>query len=189
MTKKPSDKRSIKNVLINRPLQREFTLVMIAIMMTAALAVGAFIRLSLLEMSRSAPTTISRAMFEQLISDTSIELVAGSILIIFLAIVTTGFFGVLFLHRVAGPVYRFRQVLKRIARGEIPNEVQLRPHDFFKETAEEINYVIRNLKKKDQNLQRIYEHIEGIPVEKVPPELKEKVQQIRSALNQLRKSS
>lgn len=187
MAKRASDKRSIKNVLINRPLQREFTLVIIAIMMTAALFVGTFIRLRLLEMSQGIPLSVSRSMLERLLSDISTELVAGSILIIFLAVIATGFLGVFFLHRVAGPVYRFGQVMKRIAQGEIPNEIQLRPRDFFKETAEEINHVIRNLKRKDQTFQRLHEYLEVIDPEKVPSELKEKISQVRSTLKQLRK--
>ena len=40
MPEKASDKRSIQNVLIHRPMQREFTIVMIAVMMGAAVAVG-----------------------------------------------------------------------------------------------------------------------------------------------------
>ena len=57
-------KRSIQNVLINRPMQREFTLVMLAIMMTAACAVGVLIHFSLKGLTEDAPSTISRLALE-----------------------------------------------------------------------------------------------------------------------------
>lgn len=147
---KATSKRSIQNILINRPLQREFTLVMLAIMMTAAFAVGMTINFTLSSLTEDAPATISRTALERMIFDANSQLVVSSILIIFLAVVATGFFGVFFLHRVAGPVYRFGQVLKRISSGEIPNEVRLRRRDFFKETAEELNKVIQLIKELKQ---------------------------------------
>ena len=186
---KASNKRSIQNVLINRPMQREFTLVMLAIMMTAALAVGMTINLTLNGLTEEAPSTISRMTLERMVFDANSQLVVSSILIIFIAVVLTGFFGVFFLHRVAGPVYRFRQVLERMGSGEIPGQVQLRKRDFFKETADELNRVILLLKEFDSTAQKIDSFLNQLPKNNLPPNLGVTVDEIHNALVKLRKAS
>ncbi len=142
----PTYKRSIQNLMINKPLQREFTIVMISVMIAAGLLVAFLIQHTIARLLEEAPRTMTRNVFEQMMADARIELLTGSLLIIFVAVIVTGLFGVTFMHRVAGPVYRFGRVLRRIAEGEIPNEIKLRSRDFFKETAEDINAVIRYLR-------------------------------------------
>lgn len=186
---KVSDKRSIQNVLINRPLQREFTLVMLAIMMTAAFAVGIAIHFTLNGLAEDAPPTISHLTLERMIFDASSQLVVSSILIIFIAVIATGFFGVFFLHRVAGPVYRFRKTLERMGSGEIPSEVQLRRRDFFKETADELNRVIQLLKQFDNTSQKIDKVLNEIPEQALSKDLNHKIHEVRDTLTQLRKLS
>src|SRR3972149_431841 len=114
------NQRSIKNVLINKPLQREFTIVMILIMMTAGLMVAFTINQSLLNMVQEVPHSITTSKLEAMVLDVRLDLVVKSLVIIFLAVMVTGFLGVLFLHRVAGPVFRFGMILKKIAAGQVP---------------------------------------------------------------------
>ncbi len=187
-TQNPSDKRSIQNVLINRPLQREFTLVMLGIMTIAAFAVGMVINYTLNGLTETAPNTISRTALERMIFDANSQLVVSSILIIFIAVIATGFFGVFFLHRVAGPVHRFRKVLERMGSGEIPGDVQLRRRDFFKETADELNRVIQLLREFDNTSQKIDSVLTQIPKEKLTQDLSTKITEIRTSLTQLRKT-
>ncbi len=181
------EKRSIQSVLINRPLQREFTLVMLAIMMSAAFAVGMVINFTLGSLTENAPTTISRLTLERLVFDANSQLVVSSILIIFIAVIATGFFGVFFLHRVAGPVHRFRQVLKKMGSGEIPGEVQLRKKDFFKETADELNRVIQLLRELDITSQKIDRVLTQLPKDALPADLNSKIRDIHATLAHLRK--
>ena len=186
-TDKASHKRSIQSVLIHRPMQREFTLVMLAVMMTAAFAVGVLINRTLGSLTEDLPSTISRTTLERIVSEANSQLVVSSILIIFIAVILTGMFSVFFLHRVAGPVYRIGQVLKRMGSGEIPGEVQLRKRDFFKETAEELNRVIVLLKEFDSTSQKIDNFLDQLPKSNLPPNLNAKVQEIHNALVELRK--
>lgn len=186
---KISSKRSIQNILINRPLQREFTLVMLGIMMTAAFAVGMMINFTLSNLTADAPSTISRTALERIVFDANSQLVVSSILIIFVAVIATGLFGVFFLHRVAGPVYRFREVLKRMGSGEIPSEIQLRRRDFFKETAEELNRVIQLVKELDSVSQKVDSVLTQIPDDQLPNGLSTKIRDIHNTLSHLRKSS
>jgi hypothetical protein len=181
------DKRSIQNVLINRPLQREFTLVMLGIMMSAAFAVGMVINFTLGNLTENAPATISRTTLERLIFDANSTLVVSSILIIFVAVIATGFFGVFFLHRVAGPVYRFKEVLKKMGAGEIPSEVHLRRRDFFKETADELNKVIHLLRELDTTSTKIDHALKDLPKDSLPSDVSAKIKEISATLGHLRK--
>lgn len=181
------EKRSIQSVLINRPLQREFTLVMLAIMMSAAFAVGMVINFTLGKLTENAPTTISRLTLERLVFDANSQLVVSSILIIFIAVIATGFFGVFFLHRVAGPVYRFRQVLKKMGSGEIPGDVRLRKRDFFKETADELNRVIQLLRELDNTSKKMDQVLTQLPKESLPADLSNKIREIHNSLAHLRR--
>ena len=184
-----SNRRSVRNVLINRPLQREFTLVMLMIMMAAAFAIGVTVHFTLQALTEDAPPTISRMALEQMVLDANSQLMVISILIVFLAVVVTGFFAIFFLHRVAGPVHRFRQVLKRMGSGEIPaSDVHLRKRDFFKETADELNKVIHLLRDLDSTSQKIDDLIKEIPAGQLAPGVQEKIRQIHNSLSQLRKA-
>lgn len=187
---KSSDKRSIQNVLINRPLQREFTLIMLGIMMMAAFSVGMMINFTLRGLTDNAPITVSRTTLERMILDANSQLVVSSVLIIFLAVIATGFFGVFFLHRVAGPVYRFRKVLKQMGSGQVPEtDVHLRRRDFFKETADELNRVIHLLREFEETSETINLLLRQIPKEALPSDASTKLHQIQDSLSRLKKVS
>jgi nitrogen fixation/metabolism regulation signal transduction histidine kinase len=182
------NKRSIQSVFIHRPMQREFTFVMLGIMMTAAVAVGMVINRTLSALTEGTASTISRTTLERIIYDANSQLVVSSIFIIFIAVIATGLFGVFFLHRVAGPVYRMGQVLKRIGGGEIPGEVHLRRRDFFKETAEELNRVIQLLRELDEKSKAIDQILNQIPKESLSRDVTSKIDNIHKTLTQLRKT-
>lgn len=48
-------------------------------------------------------------------------------------------------HRFAGPVFRLRQVISKLANGGIPDRIEFRDGDFWKEMATDINRVIDRL--------------------------------------------
>ena len=183
-----SNQRSIKNILINRPLQREFTFVLLAVMAVTGLLVAAMIHTTLFDAVQSAPKVMTRQTFEQTLSGIRYTLLWEAVIIIFAAVIVTGFLGILLLHRVAGPIYRFGRMLQRICDGEIPNEMTLRSRDFFKETAVDMNGLIRYLKQRDAAL----EEIEAMLVDTgsgLSGEAAEKVQHVRGAIRGLRKGN
>ena len=47
--------------------------------------------------------------------------------------------GVILMHRVAGPLYRFRQFMGAVARGEHPNDCKLRKNDELMDFCELLN--------------------------------------------------
>ena len=63
--------------------------------------------------------------------------------------------GISFTHRLAGPVYRFKQVCKDIAEGRYPERVKLRKNDHMKDLAEEFTEASRALREQARRLRRI----------------------------------
>jgi hypothetical protein len=50
-------------------------------------------------------------------------------------------------HRIAGPLVRFTQVLKKVQKGDISEQILLRKGDFLVEFAEELNLALANLRE------------------------------------------
>ncbi len=138
-------RRKMKNILIHKPMQREFSLVLIGLLMVSTLAVAYVIHSTIKEMAFGGYHFGKVSPYEML-SDISYQLVIRVSCVLFVTLVVIAFYGVFFLHRVAGPVYRFRQTFLKINDGEIPHPIHLREGDYFGETAAEINRFIEKLK-------------------------------------------
>jgi methyl-accepting chemotaxis protein len=54
--------------------------------------------------------------------------------------------GVLFTHRLAGPVYRFKNVLREIRSGNLRQEVRIRDYDYFHDLCGEVNSLLDGLR-------------------------------------------
>ena len=66
-----------------------------------------------------------------------IILLNNGIILIVLAIL-----GILYSHRIAGPIYHINKALDLAAKGELYHKVRLRKGDFFHETADKLNKII-----------------------------------------------
>ncbi|MBI4116095.1 MAG: methyl-accepting chemotaxis protein [Candidatus Omnitrophica bacterium] len=141
-------KRRLRSVLIHKPMQREFTLVVISLLIISALTVGFVIHSTINQAMMGGGYRFGRISAYEVMSDVRYDLIVRVSLVLFVTILVIAIFGIFFLHRIAGPVYRFRRVLHRIAEGEIPDEVKLREGDFFTETADDLNRVLRMLRER-----------------------------------------
>jgi len=54
--------------------------------------------------------------------------------------------GILYSHRIAGPLHNLRNKMQRIAEGEEPSKVEFRRRDQFRELAESFNAMIARLR-------------------------------------------
>jgi len=142
-------KRQLKNFLIHRPLQREYTLLMIGIMMAAALVVSLVIHLTIKQAFLGSPYRIGAVSPYEMLSQVNQALVIRVSFTLFFCILVATLIGIVFLHRVAGPVYRFRLTLEKLATGAIPRNVKLRDGDYFIEVAECFNEVFKMLKDRE----------------------------------------
>ena len=177
----PQDRRSVRNIIVHRPMQREFTLITIAIMMLSAVAVNYLIHYTLQEIISDNVSGYGKIGAYNVLSDASYELIVRVTLVMFVTIITIGIFGVFFLHRVAGPVYRFHQIFLKLGRGEIsPAEIRLRQGDFFKEVAGELNVLIQLLKKKKTTIEQIKNVVSSVSSQSSPDEMRRKLEEIRT---------
>jgi len=55
---------------------------------------------------------------------------------------------VFFSHRIAGPLYRFRNVFKAISQGDLMVETKIRTHDYLKKEAESLEHMVSQLRSK-----------------------------------------
>ena len=178
-------KRRFKSVLIHKPMQREFTLVVISLLIVSALAVGFVIHYTLREAMMGGGYRFGKISPYEVMSEVSYDLVLRVSMVLFATLLLIAVFGVFFLHRIAGPVYRFRSILRRVAKGEIPDEFKLREGDFFTETAEDLNVVLqilRSKRQKAQDLQKRFEEViqknSGSPITNELSSLKEGLQKL-----------
>ena len=155
-------KRKFRSVLIHKPMQREFTLVVISLLIVSALAAAFVIHYTIHEAMMGGGYRFGRISAYEVMSEVSYDLITRVSIILFIAMLLIAIFGVLFLHRIAGPVYRFQGVLRRISRGEVPEEVRLREGDFFTETAEDLNRVIQILGQRRQVSQGLRSKVEDM---------------------------
>ncbi len=151
-------KRRMRNILIHKPMQREFSLVLIALLMVSTLAVAYVIHSTIREMAFGG-YRFGRVSPYEVLSDISYQLVVRVSCVLFITLVIIAFYGVFFLHRVAGPVYRFRQTFLKVNDGEVPPQIHLREGDYFTETATEINRFLSRLKFEKNKNQKIREKI------------------------------
>ena len=72
----------------------------------------------------------------------NVKLIMRSLLLIFAIAVISIFIS----HRSAGPVYKFENTIKALARGDGVEEIWLRKRDEFYDLAMAINYLIKSMK-------------------------------------------
>jgi len=161
-------KRRVRNIFIHKPMQREFTFVMISLLMVSTLAVGFVIHETIRDAALGGGFQFGKINPYEILSEVSYQLIVRVSAILFVTLLVLGVFGVFFLHRVAGPVYRFRQVFIRINEGKFPKFIRLREGDFFSETASEINRLVTKLRFDYERHEKTKEQLAGI-LDKIGP--------------------
>ena len=153
-------KRKLRSVLIHKPMQREFTLVVMSLLIISALTVGFVIHQTIREALMGGGYRFGKISAYEVMSDVSYDLIVRVSFVLFVTLLVIAVFGVFFLHRVAGPVYRFRSILRRVSKGEVPDEFRLREGDFFTDTAEDLNQVLRKLRGRRQEIEACQKRLE-----------------------------
>ena len=78
-----------------------------------------------------------------------IELILPPVLINNLIIlIVISIIGIFYSHKIAGPVYRIQEDIKRVLGGEKDVVIKLRKNDKLKELAEQVNKLIEEYNKK-----------------------------------------
>ncbi len=190
-------KRHVKNILIHRPMQREFSLMLILLFILASGAVAWVIHYTINDAAFGSNSFyFGKVSPTQVLSDVTYSIIMRVTLILIMTLVIIAIYGIVFLHRVAGPVYRFRQTLLKLNRGEYPPEVHIRENDFFHELAHEINGVLKKL-GSDETVKRLHgqsakldemkRKLDEIIRISSSEEMRQKAQEVKSNLENLSK--
>ena len=177
-------KRRVRNILIHKPMQREFTFVIVTLLMVSSLAITFIIHRTITGAISEGGFRFGRVTPYEVLSDVSYALIVRVASVLFVTLIIIGIFGIFFLHRVAGPVYRFRQVFLKINKGEIPQLIKLREGDFFVETADEINRHLKHLQVEKEKKQIMKEKLDQILSSNPPEGISKSSRELKNLLEQ-----
>lgn len=90
-------------------------------------------------------------------------------------------------HKIAGPLFRFEQVLKNLGEGDFTTDVQLRSKDQLMEVQKELNILIKSL---DERFGRIKRNLNAVEVllnhQDNPPVIRELQEQVRQLQQEIK---
>ena len=181
------NKRRVKNLIIHRPMQREFSFMLIALFMVASAAVAWVIHQTIRDAAFGGALTFGKINPAEILYDVSYSIIVRVTLILILTLIIIGAYGVVFLHRVAGPVYRFRQTLLKVNRGEIPNDIKLREGDFFHDMAHEINVILRRQRVEKEKISDFKARIADFQKNAPTEDLRQKAEEMKVAVDSFSK--
>ena len=95
-------------------------------------------------------------------ADFLLPLLAQTVVIVTIAVgITAGFFTLVISHKIAGPLFRFKQMFKELALGNFSNQVRLRKDDQLAEVATEFNQMINAVRNQIQAANNLTQSIKS----------------------------
>ena len=180
-------KRQVKNLIIHRPMQREFSFMLIALFMVASAAVAWVIHQTIRDAAFGGAFTFGKVNPSEILYDVSYSIIIRVTLVLILTLIIIGAYGVVFLHRVAGPVYRFRQTLLKVNRGEMPSDIKLREGDFFHDMAHDINIILKRQRAEKEKLGELKAKVSDFQRNAPSEEVRKKAEEMKSVLDSFSK--
>ena len=89
------------------------------------------------------------------------KLLPWLLLVNLFAILVALFFAIFYTHRIAGPIYRIQEDLKKIAQGKLTTQVKTRKKDQLKELESEINKMTAGFKHDLQSMKEEWLKLDG----------------------------
>lgn len=156
------NKRRVRNILIHRPMQREYTFIVVLLLMVSSLFVTVIIHNTINEVALGGGFRFGKISPFEVLSDVRYQLMLRVTGVLFVTMITVAIFGIFFLHRIAGPMHRFRQILMKLNDGKECVPVSLREGDFFNEVKLEINRLIKRTQFEQNRAKRMREKIDQL---------------------------
>ncbi len=146
------DRRTLSGLLINKQLLKRYVILVVAITMISSCLIGFVIHQTIKQSLENETRRGAKVSVYEVLIDVNNVLLFRVFCILFISVLVTGVAGILFLHRVAGPLYRIRGVLKILADGKVPErEVKLREGDFFVEVVDELNRLVSRIRSEKRS--------------------------------------
>lgn len=178
-------KRSIKTLLIDPQMQKEYTLLLVVLIIVAAIVISFIVNWTIRESMLSGPYRLGKLSPYEVMSSINYLLTVRITLALLVTIFVAGFLSIKFLHRVGGPIYRFRVTLRQISSGQIPNDIHLRRSDFYKDVADEMNRVLALMRNKRESAQKLASELERIPPDRLPSDVSQNLNRLISELKKV----
>jgi len=144
-------RRKAVGLLVNKALVKRYVLLVVAITMIASALIGFIIHQTIkqtLEEESLRPVRTGAGVYNVLMKVNN-QLLTRVFFVLFLSLIVTAVTGIMFLHKIAGPMHRIRTVLRSMADGNLPkNPVKLREGDFFVDVVDELNRLIERIRGK-----------------------------------------
>lgn len=160
--------------LINKPLQFSYMGLTIWILLFGVIVLGTltyYITVKTILAHTEAAGNVPLDAY-QLIAELNHILLRTIGVVLASLILFAGALQVIYMHRIAGPMYRMEKVIKELSHGKRVALIQLRKKDFFKNMAESMNDLIKFHNERDEKVQAILKEAKKFP------ELKEKVAEV-----------
>ncbi len=140
--------RQLKNLIINPKFQLRYTLWVtgtgLTLITVNAIVIYHYISENYLTLVDLSPMTDEAKA--QLYSELHHFIyILGGISIAFIILVA--FFGLIFSHRTAGPLFHMKRVFEEIRKGNKNQRIRLRPKDEFRDVADSFNKMMDTLQK------------------------------------------
>ena len=177
----PGRQRKVSSLFIHKEMQREFSFVLIVLLLVSSFLVAVIIHYTI----RHAAFGDNALQFGkvnpyEVISQVSYQIVTRVTLILLFTLFAIAAYGIKFLHRVAGPIYRCRKTLIMLNQGRIPDPIRLRAGDFFTEVADEINLQTNLWAIEMKRREELARQIEDLSKSISSPEAKAKIEEIKN---------
>ncbi len=182
-------RRQVRNIIIHKPIQREFMFVVIILFMISMLAVGFIIHYTIREAAFGGGFRFGKINPYEVLSDVSYQLILWVSCILFATLLVIGSFGIFFLHRIAGPVYRFRLTLRRVNHGQAAVPIRLREGDYFTEVAGELNTLIQRVQEQRVKITQVEDALDHMTRIQDPQILQRNVLELKASLQKSREAA
>ena len=128
-----------KQYIVKKGFQIRYMIIIIAAMLLIALITGLSIYSAVMQTLITQFHGENLALIKQAIT---YKLFIRSLLLVFAIAILSVFIS----HRTAGPIYKFEQIIRALAKGKDVQEIKLRKRDEFYELASAINTLIQTKK-------------------------------------------
>jgi signal transduction histidine kinase len=118
----------------------------------------------------------------EVISQVSYQIVTRVTMILLVTLFVIAAYGIKFLHRVAGPIYRCRKTLITLNQGKVPDPIRLRSGDFFTEVADEINRQSEIWAGEVRKKEELVRQIDALAKSSVAPDVRARLETLRSLI-------
>jgi methyl-accepting chemotaxis protein len=180
----PSGKNQRKNYFINKKFQAAFIMRFAFIVLFFTIIFSGFLFFT----SFGSTTVVFKDLRIQSIPTHEYilpSLTAGFILSMAITAILFLGLGLMYSHRIAGPMFRFGMVFKHLAEGDLSQIVRLRHHDEWQETAASLNRAFKALRSRMHKLENAVGALEK-ETDRLDPELKTRLAEIRKHLDQFK---